>query len=380
MQSQYGWNVPEAAGARAMGSRVSPWTTTAGGGPYAQTAYSYPATRAVQMPVRPQASSWAQSYVANEDYGNLVSQGYGPAWQSEHPLSVGSLGMGSPHSADAGSSACCSPPGPEGGWISPMDAQPVYLSPVLLQSHLTPATFGPGPFAHAPSQSSVSTDSEEDTICARSPDSASYFRQLPASHFNQGNVFEMDMDEPSTTTTAGDDEDGEEETTVDDADVWDDVFSDSLDTTIDYSYLRGAVESDLDIEDFDVQLNTSKTPCLDALAFCVVMRLGCYQTPQDVLDCSITITNFSKLLLGIHHFCPKKSQTANEEARIKALKRWFDGIPAKRKRDVTFVMGIKDPKNPVVHQIIKKLQKFCISKGYVKALDANTQNALRPMG
>lgn len=110
------------------------------------------------------------------------------------------------------------------------------------------------------------------------------------------------------------------------------------------------------------------------------MRLGAYQTPENEEDCSITITNFQKFLSGIHQFCPKKSQTDNEEARIKALKRWFDGIPTKRKRDSIFVMTIKDPKNPIVYQIIKKIQKFCISHGYARAANPVTQQALRPMG
>lgn len=127
-----------------------------------------------------------------------------------------------------------------------------------------------------------------------------------------------------------------------------------------------------------VTLNASKTPCLDALAFCVVLRLGAHQTPEDEQEGSITITNFQKLLGGIHLFCPKKSQTANEEARIKALKRWFDGIPTKRKRDTVFIMRIKDRKNPVVMQIIKKLQTFCITHGFVRALNPATQQALRP--
>ena len=216
------------------------WQPSQGAGPY-----SYPGTR----PVHAHGPSWASAHVHNEDYGNLVSQGYGPAWQGEEHV-------GSPHSE-----SCCSPPGPESGWISPMDAQPVYLSPVLLQNHLPPAF---GPFAHVPSfsaasQSSVS-DSEEETVCARSPDSGPYLRHPPTVHFTQANVFEMDMDEPSVTTTTGDDEDAEEEeTTMDDADAWDEGFSEDMDTSVDYSFLRGAVESHLDIEDFDGTPNHSNT-------------------------------------------------------------------------------------------------------------------------
>jgi hypothetical protein len=37
---------------------------------------------------------------------------------------------------------------------------------------------------------------------------------------------------------------------VDDVDPWDDTFADDLDTSVDYSYLHGAVESPLELEAF----------------------------------------------------------------------------------------------------------------------------------
>lgn len=107
-----------------------------------------------------------------------------------------------------------------------------------------------------------------------------------------------------------------------------------------------------------VTLQVSKTPCLDALAFCVALRLGAHQTPEGKQRGEIVVTNANKFLNGIHLFCPKKSQTQNDEARIKALKRWFDGIPAKRKRNQPFVMRIKENKTRDVRKIIRKMTKF----------------------
>jgi len=247
MQSQYGWNTQGAMPVRPSGARNVPWMDGSGGvcagGPY-----SYPGPRSAQLPVRPVNSGWAPSTVRNEDFGNLVSRGFGPAWQGEHPVAnVAS----SPHST-----SCCSPPGADadhGGWISPMDDQPIYLSPVLLQNNFTPHF---GAFVHVPSFSARSqgsiSDSEDETVSARSPDSGSYLHHTSSSHHTQANVFEMDMDEPSTTTTAGDDEDAEEETTYDEASeaIWDDAYAEDLDTTVDYSFLRGAIESPLEVEDF----------------------------------------------------------------------------------------------------------------------------------
>lgn len=149
-----------------------------------------------------------------------------------------------------------------------MDDQPVYLSPVHFQSQPTPTWAG---FMHAPSfgatsqgSSNVSDSEEETASVTRSPDSVPHVymsgpyqpSQMMQQHVHrpmapsqQTNLFDMDLDEPSTT--AADDEDEEEETTVDDELVFDDSMgSDHLDTTVDYSYLHGAVESPLDLDDF----------------------------------------------------------------------------------------------------------------------------------
>jgi len=122
-------------------------------------------------------------------------------------------------------------------------------------------------------------------------------------------------------------------------------------------------ESPYDITDINVTLNVSKTPCLDALIFCLTMRLGAHQTRENKMRGEIVVTDALKFLNGIHYFCPKKSQTQNDEARIKALKRWFDGIPAKRKRNQPFIMRIKPNKFNDVKKIMKKMTKFVVAKG-----------------
>lgn len=228
---------------RPAGARNGQWEGAFAAGPY-----SYPGPRSAQLAVRPATSGWAPSTTRNEDFGNLVSRGFGPAWQGEHPVAE--------VAASPQSTTCCSPPTPhdEHGWVSPMDDQPVYLSPVLLQNNFTPHTFGgftPAPSFSARSQGSLS-DSEDETVSVRSPDSGSYFHRYVSSQNGQNHVFEMDMDEPSTTTTAGDDDDVEDETTYDETaeSVWDDSYSEDLDTSVDYSFLYGAIESPHEVEDF----------------------------------------------------------------------------------------------------------------------------------
>lgn len=145
----------------------------------------------------------------------------------------------------------------------------------------------------------------------------------------------------------------------------DDMSLDDESIELDYSPYRNEInytdeiwESPYELEDINVILNVSKTPCLDALAFCVTMRLGAYQTDINRQNGEIVVTNANKFLNGIHLFCPKKSQTQNDEARIKAIKRWFDGIPAKKKRSLPFVMRAKPNKTRDVDKIVHKMKKF----------------------
>jgi hypothetical protein len=110
------------------------------------------------------------------------------------------------------------------------------------------------------------------------------------------------------------------------------------------------------------------------------MRIGAYE--NNVGD--FAVVDFRKLLDGINHFCRKPSQTANEEARIKTIKRWFDGIPRKyrsmaREEHDEFVMRVKVHKHDLFSRIIKKVQAFCIIVGYLPAASINTQNALHPL-
>lgn len=99
---------------------------------------------------------------------------------------------------------------------------------------------------------------------------------------------------------------------------------------------------------------------------------------EDERDGIIRMTNFPKALAAIQKYCPKKSQTKDEHSRIKALKRWFDGIPYKRKRSDGFTMRTKPNRIPEVMQTVKKMQEFCIAGGLVKALNPVTQQTLRP--
>jgi len=109
-----------------------------------------------------------------------------------------------------------------------------------------------------------------------------------------------------------------------------------------------------------VQLPPSKTPCLDALAFCVLLNLG---AAQGSTESNLTVTNCEQMLSCIKHFCPKQNQTQNNEARIKALKRWFNGIPSKKKRQEVFQIEMKTDKRSAIRKIIKKMEAYVVKEG-----------------
>jgi hypothetical protein len=73
------------------------------------------------------------------------------------------------------------------------------------------------------------------------------------------------------------------------------------------------------------------------------MRLGAEQTDEDLRNHTISIFDCSRLLGYVKFFCPKATQTNNDEYRIKALKRWFNDIPTKKMRlsGNTFVIKMK---------------------------------------
>lgn len=107
-------------------------------------------------------------------------------------------------------------------------------------------------------------------------------------------------------------------------------------------------------------LPASKTPILDATAFCAELKIG---AERDADPESIRITDFNTFISQLKVYCPKQHQTQNDEARIKALRRWFDGIPNKKKRKESFVIKMKAEKKNKILVCFKKIQKFVREQG-----------------
>jgi len=126
-----------------------------------------------------------------------------------------------------------------------------------------------------------------------------------------------------------------------------------------------APEPEEDREDLFVQrckekvhLPTTKTPVIDTVAMLATLKLSC----KLLDDNTIQVTNAADFLHNIRMFCKKKKQTTSDDARVKALSRWFQGIPYKRKRTNVFTMRIKDSQSAKWKQSLKRIRT------YVKAL------------
>jgi len=124
------------------------------------------------------------------------------------------------------------------------------------------------------------------------------------------------------------------------------------------------VDDDLVVPAEFTTLPPSKNPCLDALAFCVVMGYGAEQTEEDMRQSTISIYDCQKLLAYIKTFCPKQTQTNNDEYRVKALKRWFTDMPTKKMRTNgnSFVIKMKADRRRIIQRVIRRMQS------YVKAI------------
>lgn len=90
-----------------------------------------------------------------------------------------------------------------------------------------------------------------------------------------------------------------------------------------------------------IKLPTTKTPVIDTVVMLAMLNLSSATVPESMAQ--IKVTNAENFLRYIRMFCPKQKQTTSDDARIKALTRWFVGIPPKRvrKERVVFKMTVK---------------------------------------
>lgn len=278
---------------------------------------------------------------------------------------------------------CCSPS--DDPFISQEDSMPTIVSPSKIQA-MWPSHFDnqqqmqqmQQPIRH-PQYNYLHQPSYQQPTFSSYTQAPSLYRYLPESEIRKPRSKSVDTPYHDDMSILSDEEESTSQQSqfhmeLNEEEVDDISMDDEEIIDLDYSVfepgnlrnISGIYENPNNILDINVILDVSKTPCLDALVFCFLMRIGSFQTKENRQNGEIVVTNAQKFLEAIHLFCPKKSQTQNDEARIKAIKRWFDGIPAKRKRDQPFVMRAKRAKTGDVIKIIKKITKFILKNNLLQ--------------
>jgi hypothetical protein len=102
-------------------------------------------------------------------------------------------------------------------------------------------------------------------------------------------------------------------------------------------------------------LPSSKSPIIEAMAFCAVHHWGISivhssDSPEVGARVIFLVKNFSQYCRFSRLICSKRHPTHNEGARIKALRRWFIKFPKKKERKSreSFILEVK----PACHRLL----------------------------
>jgi len=106
------------------------------------------------------------------------------------------------------------------------------------------------------------------------------------------------------------------------------------------------------------KLSLSKSPVLEAVIYCALNKWGIEMLPfgPDKKLC-FRVTDFDKFSVYSAKINSKGKPTTDVSSRVKALRRWFDGIPKVKDRKIAFVMSVKgsEDKHSKVTQLVDKV-------------------------
>jgi len=106
------------------------------------------------------------------------------------------------------------------------------------------------------------------------------------------------------------------------------------------------------------KLSLSKSPVLEAVIYCALNKWGIEMLPFGPdKKLSFKVTDFDKFSVYSAKINSKGKPTTDVSSRVKALRRWFDGIPKVKDRKIAFIMSVKgsDDKHSKVAQLVDKV-------------------------
>jgi len=106
------------------------------------------------------------------------------------------------------------------------------------------------------------------------------------------------------------------------------------------------------------KLSLSKSPVLEAVIYCALNKWGIEMLPfgPDKKLC-FKVNDFDKFSVYSAKINSKGKPTTDVSSRVKALRRWFDGIPKVKDRKIAFIMSVKgsEDKHSKVVQLVDKV-------------------------
>lgn len=106
------------------------------------------------------------------------------------------------------------------------------------------------------------------------------------------------------------------------------------------------------------KLSLSKSPVLEAVIYCALNKWGIEMLPFGPdKKLSFKVTDFDKFSVYSAKINSKGKPTTDVSSRVKALRRWFDGIPKVKDRKIAFIMSVKgsEDKHSKVVQLVDKV-------------------------
>jgi len=108
------------------------------------------------------------------------------------------------------------------------------------------------------------------------------------------------------------------------------------------------------------KLSLSKSPVLEAVIYCALNKWGIELITTEDDQVAFKVSDFDLFSSYAAKVNSKTRPTADVSARVKALRRWFDGIPRVKARTGSFIMTIKDAadKKQKVVKMVEKLKQI----------------------
>lgn len=104
------------------------------------------------------------------------------------------------------------------------------------------------------------------------------------------------------------------------------------------------------------------SPVLDAFLQCAGRRLGVVVHRWHETTIQFFVEDLEVLLMNMEIYCTKANPTSDVKARLKALQRWFEGVPSQLTRD-TFIISARatrqakyDNTIPLLFETAKRLK------------------------